>query len=401
MAKSGSDEGHDGITAPLWESPSRVRLSGSRAVAGKEDKRAARGQYNEVRPSVANAESCRRRRQAWAMPGFARQGPPPARNARSGSGEDRDHVVTTNGWCGNLIAAGRLQPGESVLVVVDGPLREEGAQLVATAADAGGRPQLEPWNGAAPPVEAGRQADLLFLLLEEPKSIEVEARFRLLEAVTDHGGRALGLLFVDGPLLRGELSQPQPNLTAAADRLLAALDRAETVHVRGAAGTDLALEVGGRRWHTDARPLEAGGLANFPGGEVFVAPHSDGADGVLVADLTVPYTVPGLVDEPVTLHFERGRVTSVEGGKAAALLRELVESAGRGADVIAELGIGFNPTVRPRGHVMLDEKAAGTAHIAIGRNSGPYGGDNDAQIHVDCVFSVPEITADGHAVQLP
>ena len=69
--------------------------------------------------------------------------------------------------------------------------------------------------------------------------------------------------------------------------------------------------------------------------------------------------------------------------------------------MIAELGIGLNHAVRPRGHVMLDEKAGGTAHVAIGRNTGPYGGDNVATIHVDCVFSAPEIEADGSPVPIP
>lgn len=50
---------------------------------------------------------------------------------------------------------------------------------------------------------------------------------------------------------------------------------------------------------------------------------------------------------------------------------------------------------------MLDEKAAGTAHVAIGRNTGPYGGANEATIHVDCIFSRPEIEADGTIIQLP
>jgi leucyl aminopeptidase (aminopeptidase T) len=50
---------------------------------------------------------------------------------------------------------------------------------------------------------------------------------------------------------------------------------------------------------------------------------------------------------------------------------------------------------------MLDEKAAGTAHVAIGRNTGPYGGDNEATIHVDCVFAQPTVEADGEAVELP
>jgi len=57
--------------------------------------------------------------------------------------------------------------------------------------------------------------------------------------------------------------------------------------------------------------------------------------------------------------------------------------------------------VKPRGHVMLDEKAAKTAHVAIGRNTGVFGGDNEASIHVDCVFSDPVIDADGRHVQLP
>ena len=50
---------------------------------------------------------------------------------------------------------------------------------------------------------------------------------------------------------------------------------------------------------------------------------------------------------------------------------------------------------------MLDEKAANTAHVAIGRNTGAYGGDNEASIHVDCVFSGPTIEVDGRALDLP
>jgi 2,5-dihydroxypyridine 5,6-dioxygenase len=313
---------------------------------------------------------------------------------------DRERQLAHPGWCQNLVAAGRLQRGERVLVVVDEPLLEQGSQLMAAVADAGGRPRLELWSGK-PPVAVAAEVDLSLFLAQEPRADEAEARFRLLQAVTDHGGRQIFLGFVDGRLLSGELSQPQPDLSAAAEGVLAQLEGAKEVTVRGRGGTDLLLRIDGRPWRTDARPLEAGLMANFPGGEVFVAPHADGADGVLVADLTVPYTVAGLVDRPVTLRFERGRVTSIEGGRAAQMLRELVADAGRGADVVAELGIGLNPTVSPRGHVMLDEKAAETAHVAIGRNTGPYGGDNEAAIHVDCIFSKPEVRADGRRVELP
>ena len=207
--------------------------------------------------------------------------------------------------------------------------------------------------------------------------------------------------FVDAELLAGELSRPGPDLTETAQRLVARLEGAHEIRITGRAGTDLTLNVDGRPWITDSKVLGPGDLANYPNGEVFVAPHRDGADGVLVADVTVPYTVEGLVDSPVTLRFERGRVLSIEGGRAAQMLRELVADAGRGADVIAELGIGFNPSVRPRGHVMLDEKAARTAHVAIGRNTGRFGGTNEAEIHVDCIFSGPQVEADGRRVELP
>jgi Thermophilic metalloprotease (M29) len=322
--------------------------------------------------------------------------------------QTRETRMAHAGWTQNLIQAGRLQGGERVLVVVDEPLAAEGAELLAAVQDAGGHGRLELWMGDRPlemapqPVlDAAEVADLSLFLAEKPLPAEGGARFSLLQTITGHGGRQIFLGFVDGELLRGELSQPSTDLQRPARDLLDQVEGSETVRVRGRAGTDLTLRVAGRPWMSDAMPLEPGQMANYPSGEVFVAPHKDGADGVLVADLTVPYTVEGLVDEPVTLRFEGGQVTSIEGGRAADMLRTIVEEAGDGADVIAELGIGFNPTVTPRGHVMLDEKAGRTAHVAIGRNTGPYGGDNEATIHVDCVFSEPVVEADGKPVRLP
>jgi aminopeptidase len=311
-------------------------------------------------------------------------------------------------WCVNLVEAAALQPGEQVLVVVDEPLLEEGSQLAAAVTDAGGRARLEVWTGTrplahAPPavLEAADDASLAYFLAERPLPEEGGARFELMQRMTGHGGRQIFMGFVDGELLNGELSRPAPDLVEPAQRLLAQVRDAESIRLTGAAGTDLTLRVGGRPWRDDVGPLRPGRMSNYPGGEIYVAPYSDGADGVLVADLTVPYTVEGLVDEPVTIRFERGRVTAIEGGRAAEMLRRIVEAAGDGGDVVAELGIGLNHTITPRGHVMLDEKAGNTAHVAIGRNTGPYGGDNEATIHIDCVFSQPQVEADGRPVRLP
>lgn len=315
---------------------------------------------------------------------------------------------THPGWCTNLIGAARVAPNERVIVVVDEPLAEEGSQLVAALADEGAHPNLFLWTGERPlthaPAEilkAAATADVSLHLQQEPRAQEGGARFELLEGVTGHGGRQIFMGFVDGALLRDELSRPTPKLEDKARSLLEQLDGVDELRIRARAGTDLRLRAKGRNFLSDATPLERGGYANYPGGEVFTAPLEDSAEGILVADLTVPYTVEGLVDEPVRLTFERGRVTSIEGGRAAAMLRQLVADAGEGGDVIAELGIGLYPDLAPRGHVMLDEKAAGTAHVAIGSNTGLYGGVNKSSIHVDMIFSDPEIDADGRAIVIP
>ena len=312
------------------------------------------------------------------------------------------------GWCRNLIEAGRLRPGEEVLVFVDEPLVEQGMQLAAAVKEADGRPTFELWAGERPmaaapePIlAAAERVTLAYFLSQEPHPAEAPARFQVGETMLAHGGREIYMGFITPELLEGELSQPSVDLEEPARRLLDELEGSETVRIRGAAGTDLTLNVKGRPWKTDAVGLDDGDFANYPGGEIFIAPLKDGAEGVLVADLTVPYTVDGLVDEPVTLRFEGGRVVEIAGGKAAQMLRACVADAGSGADVVAELGIGLNPAVKPRGHVMLDEKAANTAHVAIGKNTGAYGGDNDAAIHVDCIFSAPEVEADGRRVDLP
>jgi len=342
------------------------------------------------------------------------------RAARSGSDGDHERAnrqlrwpavkkdLAHPGWTWNLLQASALRPGERVLVVVDEPLAEAGSQLLAAARDTGAEPELHLWAGERPlpqvptaMLEGARHADVLFSLQQEPRGDEASLRSKLNETTLRHGGRGLFLGFVDAALLADELSLPPPDLTTVAEGLLAQVRGADSIRLRNPAGTDLSFLVTGRPWLTDARPLGPGEYGNYPGGEIFVAPLEDSANGVLVADLTVPYTVEGLVDEPVVLRFEAGRVTSIEGGRAATMLRDLVEKAGTGGNVIAELGIGLNPSVRPRGHVMLDEKAAGTAHVAIGHNAGSYGGANQASIHVDCIFSSPEIEVDGRPLELP
>jgi 2,5-dihydroxypyridine 5,6-dioxygenase len=295
-----------------------------------------------------------------------------------------------------------------VLVLVDEPLAVQGSELAAAAKDAGGDPELVLWAGERPfrkppqaAATAAEHADLCIFISQEPRKDEAGARIALNDILRAHGGRELYSGLIDAELLERELSKDTPDLAEPATRLLAQLQGSREVRVRGRAGTDLTVRVEGRDWGTDATPIEAGEFNNYPNGEVYISPLEDSAEGILVADLTVPYTVEGLVDEPVVLRFAGGSVQSIEGGRAADMLQELVDGAGPGGRVLAELGIGFNPTIAPWGHVLFDEKAARTAHVAIGNNSGQFGGTNVSTIHVDCVFSEPELEVDGQPVELP
>ncbi len=318
-------------------------------------------------------------------------------------------AADVSGWCQNYLAAAGVRSGERLRIVVDEPFAAEAEELAEAGRAAGAEVRIARFPAERPMLEATPElldsavwADVSISLLHRSYAEEVPAMRVALQALLSHGGRALASPDIDHELLAGELSQPTTDVEARARTLLAAVEGARELHVRGAAGTDIVLDVTGRQWVDDALPLEPGGVANFPGGEICIAPHAHGADGVLVVDLTIPWgPKQELLPGPVVLEFEGGRARSIAGGEAGDALRRLVEEAGEGADVIAELGIGLNPAIRPRGHVLFDEKAAGTAHVAIGNNLGPYLGDNFATIHVDCVFSGPELTVDGEPVAIP
>ena len=158
-----------------------------------------------------------------------------------------------------------------------------------------------------------------------------------------------------------------------------------------------ALGLDGAVWQTDALPLMAGTSANFPYGEIFTLPTS--AESVVVVDLTIPYVSSGMLNEPVAIGFVAGRVSAIDGGAEAAELERLLSEAGGDAAGVAEVGLGMNPELTPCGHVLIDEKAAGTAHIAIGGNTD-IGGTRTAPIHIDCVFTLTSLSSAGTPIEL-
>ena len=147
--------------------------------------------------------------------------------------------------------------------------------------------------------------------------------------------------------------------------------------------------------------INDGAWGNVPSGETYIAPIQGTAAGSIV----VNGSIPGLVIDPsteMTLTFERGRLVQAEpaGGPTAGWLYvSQINKAQAAGDLewsnLAEIGIGLNPAVtRLTGNMLFDEKAAGTAHIALGANVY-MGGMVYSSIHCDMVTRQPSILVDG------
>jgi len=296
-----------------------------------------------------------------------------------------------------------LGPDESCAIVTDDERNEIAKTLYAAASEIAKDAVLLRYppgdqHGEEPPepvAAAIRHSDVV--LAPTTKSLShTTARVEACEA----GARVATLPGItDGVFLMG-LDADYERIREECANVLEQVEDAEEIRVTSPQGTDVTFYPGDRKWLEDAGIVhEAGEFSNLPAGEVFISPES--ADGTVVVDGTMmPH---GRLEDGHTITFtvQDGTVTTIEDDG----LREEVEAAGAeaGEDAynLAELGIGTNIAVTDLvGSVLLDEKAGGTVHIAIGDDHG-IGGDIEVPIHLDGILTEPTVYADGEQVTLP
>ena len=315
----------------------------------------------------------------------------------------------TQPYAANVIACLHVQPGERFQALVDEPFADVGIELARAATAAGATSQCVVVPDAARPLRVAwdplvaslDQTDALCFWFQHVHDGEFEPfRKPLYERALAAGTRVAFGGRLDRSMLEHEMAADYGEVRARSARLIELIGTATTMRITTPAGTDLTLSVAGRAWKADDGDLSApSSFGNLPAGEVFIAPLETSADGVCVIDCSCAISGLGAVSEPFRLLFEAGRVIRVEGGASAAVVWEFIQSAGAGADVIAELGIGTNERARIRGSIITDEKVLGTAHVAFGDNcSSSYGGVNQASIHIDNVMADATIEADGRVV---
>ena len=195
------------------------------------------------------------------------------------------------------------------------------------------------------------------------------------------------------------LDQPDPGAAwrALSDRqqgLVERLTTASEIRIE-ADGTDLTLNVAGRTW------INSDGRRNMPSGEVFTGPLEDSASGTV--RFTVPSSFRGSEVRGAELTFEAGRVVDARAEVGQAVL-EAALATDPGARLLGELGIGTNTGIdRATGSTLLDEKIAGTVHLALGRSYPETGGVNMSALHWDLICDLRtggRLLADGEPVDL-
>jgi aminopeptidase len=195
------------------------------------------------------------------------------------------------------------------------------------------------------------------------------------------------------------LDQPDPvaawrELSARQSILIEQLAQAEEIRIE-ADGTDLRLRVAGRRW------INSDGRRNMPSGEVFTGPHEQSAQGTI--RFSVPSNHRGVEVQDIELRFIDGQVVSARAARGDDYLQAAL-ATDAGAARLGELGIGTNRAVdRPTGSTLLDEKMAGTVHLALGRSYPETGGCNESALHWDLICDLRQggrLSADGEPVEL-
>jgi len=222
--------------------------------------------------------------------------------------------------------------------------------------------------------------------------------------------------FISTPSLRDLKTEQFPYLVKAINvdyaglreigkKVRAVLDKGNDVHVTTRKGTDFHYVIKGMKaLSNDGFYAKPGTGGNLPVGEVYAPCADKGCWGRIVIDGSIRTDLGSiLLTRPVTLTVENGEAIEIKGGENAQklekALRRIQEKAKypKGVRRIGELGIGINPRAKLVGPTIINEKALGTAHVALGSNSW-FGGTVYAISHLDHVFTEPVIKVDGEVL---
>ena len=295
-----------------------------------------------------------------------------------------------------------LKAGETVLIVTD-MVQENIAKVLAAAAVERGAEvvvsTMKPRQraGEEPPkliAESMKFADVVLI----PVSYSVTHTFAVKEAA-ENGARLLVLTdFTEEMLISGGIEADFRAIKPVCKGVADAYAKGSKVHVTSPGGTDLWLDITGRRGNALYCVVEPGEFSTIPTVEANSSPVEGSANGRIVADASVPYLGIGVLNEPIVVDVKDGFITDIRGGRQAEVLKkDLASHNDPNCYNIAELGVGLNPKCKLCGIMLEDEGVIPTAHIGIG-TSITLGGTVKAPTHYDLLMWNPKIEVDGRVL---
>ncbi len=292
-----------------------------------------------------------------------------------------------------------VKPHEPLLVVTDAGCVRIGKALREAAEALGLQPVLmevpvAPASGTEPPpAVAAAMAASAVSVCPLSKSITHTAARRNACAA---GGRVATMPGITEACMVRCLAADYERIAEVTEALARRLSAARAAHLSCPHGTDLHLPLAGIDAIASTGLIRQPGQGgNLPSGEAFLRPQEGGSQGVLHVDGSMADV--GVLSEPLRIEIADGQAVGLSGGDAAQRLARSLDVHGPRARNVAELGVGTNDQARITGHVLEDEKVAGTVHVALGNNVG-MGGTVDVPIHLDGVLRRPTLTLDGEVV---
>lgn len=240
-------------------------------------------------------------------------------------------------------------------------------------------------SGEEPPEEAAKEMlnyDLVFCL----------TKHSLTHTVARKNANAKGISVITMPgitedmFLHGAMSADYNKVEAETIEMTTKLTEAKTITICTGENHELVIPLEDRNGVPSTGVFkELGASGNLPSGEAYIAPPEGKAEGTIEINGSIAGI--GLLENPVVLTIEKGRLVNATGIDGEMLLTLLGDGDGR---YLCELGIGTNHAARLTGNILEDEKAYNTIHIAFGSNH-TFGGTIKTNVHIDCVTKNPTV----------
>jgi aminopeptidase len=285
---------------------------------------------------------------------------------------------------------------ESILVISDELKREIGLSLFENAKRLGHKSLYVEMksgkvSGEEPPqVIAELMQKFDIVLCPTAKSLTHTIARR---AASKKGVRIATLPGITKDIMIRGMNADYKKIAALSIKLKAVLDKGRSIRVTTPTGTDLSFLIKGRKvFASKGLYYKKGESGNLPTGETFLAPVEGSANGVFIVDGSMAGL--GLVKNArIKIEVNNGYAVKITGGIMAKQLSKMLDSVGKEARNVAELGIGTNNSAKLSGVILEDEKVMGTIHIALGNNVS-MGGSVNVPIHLDGVLKRPTVYLD-------